>query len=101
MAEEEVRFNRDVRPIFLKHCTGCHGGVKEAGGISFVYRDRLVIEGESGNIAVVPGKPEESELMKRIRSKDPDEIMPKPKHGPPLADSEIAILEQWISEGAH
>ena len=100
MADPSVRFNRDVRPIFLKHCTACHGGVKEAGGISMIFRERLLIEGESGNIAVVPGKPESSELIRRIKSTDPDEIMPKPKHGPPLAKDEIAVLEKWISEGA-
>ncbi len=97
---DEIRFNRDVRPIFLKHCTSCHGGVKEAGGISLVYRERLTIEGESGRIAVVPGHPEKSELMSRVRSRDPDEVMPKPKHGPPLSKKEISTLEQWISEGA-
>jgi len=97
---EEVRFNRDVRPIFLKNCTSCHGGVKEAGDISFVYRERLLVEGESGHVAVVPGKPEESEMMKRIRSKDPDEVMPKPKHGSALPAADIAILEKWISQGA-
>lgn len=100
VAAEEIRFNRDIRPIFLKHCTACHGGVKEAGGISMIFRDRLLIEGESGNIAVVAGKPEISELIKRVKSTDPDEVMPKPKHGPPLAEEEIATLEKWISEGA-
>jgi len=81
---KEIRFNRDVRPIFLKHCTACHGGVKEAGGISMIFRDMLLIEGESGKIAVVPGKPDDSEMIKRVKHTDPDEIMPKPKHGPPL-----------------
>lgn len=99
-AADEIRFNRDVRPIFTKHCTACHGGVKEAGGISFIFRDRLLVEGESGNIAVVPGKPEKSEMIRRVKSKDPDEIMPQPKHGPPLSSDEIAILEKWIAEGA-
>ena len=97
---EEIRFNRDVRPIFLKHCTACHGGVKEAGGISMIFRDMLLIEGESGKIAVVPGKPDDSEMIKRVKHTDPDEIMPKPKHGPPLATEEIAVLEKWISQGA-
>jgi hypothetical protein len=96
----EIRFNRDVRPIFTKHCTACHGGVKEAGGISFVYRERLLVEGESGNIAVVPGKPDVSEMIRRVKSKDPDEMMPQPKHGPPLSSDEIAVLEKWIAEGA-
>ena len=100
LADEEVRFNRDIRPIFLKHCTACHGGVKEAGEISMIFRDRLLKEGESGKIAVVPGNPDASELIKRVKHTDPDEIMPKPKHGPPLSPEEIAILEKWISEGA-
>lgn len=97
---DEIRFNRDIRPIFTKHCTACHGGVKEAGGISFIFRERLLVEGESGNIAVIPGKPEKSEMIRRVKSKDPDEIMPQPKHGPPLSSAEIAALEKWISEGA-
>lgn len=95
-----MRFNRDIRPIFLKNCTACHGGVKEAGGISMIFRERLLVEGESGHVAVVPGKPEISEMIKRVKSTDPDEVMPKPKHGPPLSKDEIAMLEKWISEGA-
>ncbi len=98
---KDVTFNRDIRPIFTKHCTACHGGVKEAGGISLVFHERILQEGESGNIAVVPGKPETSELIKRVKSKDPDYVMPQPKHGPALAASEIALLEQWISQGAN
>jgi len=97
---DEISFNRDIRPIFLKNCTACHGGVKEAGGISFIYRDRAIIEGESGEIAIVPGKPAESEIMRRVRSKDPEEMMPKPKHGSALKEKEITLLEKWISEGA-
>lgn len=97
---QEVRFNRDIRPIFTKHCTSCHGGVKEAGNISLIYRDRALGEGKSGARAIVPGKPEESELMRRIVSKDPDEVMPKPKHGPPLVEREVALIRQWILEGA-
>lgn len=100
MRAGEVQFNRDIRPIFTKHCTACHGGVKEAGGISFVYRERLVIEGDTGNIAVVAGKPEDSEVMRRVRSRDPDIMMPQPKHGSPLADEEVAMLAKWIEEGA-
>ena len=97
---ENIRFNRDIRPIFTKHCTACHGGVKEAGGISFVFRDRLLLEGESGNIPVVPGKPDLSEMISRVKSNDPDEVMPQPKHGQPLSSAEIAKLEKWIAEGA-
>ena len=96
----EVQFNRDIRPILTKECTACHGGVKAAGGISFIFRDIALGEGDSGNRAIVPGKPEKSEVMRRIRSTDPDEVMPKPKHGSPLGAHEIELIEQWISEGA-
>lgn len=96
----KIDFARDVRPIFNAHCTACHGGVKEAGEISFIYRQKALGKGESGKYAVVPGKPDESEVMVRILSKDEDEVMPKPEHGPRLQEKEIATLRQWILEGA-
>lgn len=98
--EERVEFNRDIRPILTKHCTGCHGGVKEAGGVSFIDRDKALAVGESGQRTISPGKPAESEMIRRMRSRDPDEVMPKPKHGPPLAEQEIALIERWITQGA-
>ncbi|MES2440901.1 MAG: PSD1 and planctomycete cytochrome C domain-containing protein [Verrucomicrobiota bacterium] len=98
--EERVEFNRDIRPILTKHCTACHGGVKEAGEISFIYREKALVPGESGKIPIVPGKPAESEMLRRLRSSDPDEIMPQPKHGPPLPAGEIALIERWIAQGA-
>jgi len=100
VAGAEVEFNRDIRPILTKECTACHGGVKAAGGISFVFRDLALSEGESGKRAIIPGKPQESEMIRRMRHSDPDEVMPKPKHGPPLKEEQIALVEQWIREGA-
>ena len=99
-ADEPVEFNRDIRPIFTKHCTACHGGVKEAGGISFIYREKALGKGKSGEYPIVPGKPAESDMLRRIRSSDPDEVMPKPKHGPPLPTADIALIERWIRQGA-
>jgi hypothetical protein len=100
LAEDRVEFNRDIRPILTKHCTACHGGVKEAGGISFIMRDSATSEGESGEIPIVPGNPAKSDMLRRILSKDPDEVMPKPKHGPPLSAAEAKLVERWIAEGA-
>lgn len=93
-------FNRDIRPLFAKHCTACHGGVKAAGKISFVYRDMALATGKSGKPAIVPGNPAESEVMRRVLSTDPDERMPQPDHGPALSESEVAVLRQWIQDGA-
>jgi hypothetical protein len=99
-AADEIDFNRDIRPILTSHCTACHGGVKEAGGISFVFREKALAAGESGNRTLIPGDPDASELIKRVTSTDPDVIMPQPEHGPRLPASEIAKLRQWIKEGA-
>jgi hypothetical protein len=95
-----MEFNRDIRPIFTTHCTACHGGVKAAGKISFIYREKATAKGKSGEMTIVPGNPDASELMRRITSTDPDEVMPQPEHGPPLKPADVAKLRQWIAEGA-
>ncbi len=99
-AQDRVEFNRDIRPILTKNCTSCHGGVKEAGNISFIYREKALGKGKSGERPIVPGKPAESDMVHRLRSTDPEEVMPQPKHGPPLPEAQIALIERWISEGA-
>ncbi|WP_367873941.1 PSD1 and planctomycete cytochrome C domain-containing protein [Luteolibacter sp. Populi] len=99
-ANAAVDFAHEIRPLFNAHCTACHGGVKEAAEVSFIYRDKALGKGESGKPIIVPGDPDASELMARVLSTDPDEVMPKPEHGPRLADKEIATLRQWIKEGA-
>ena len=93
-------FNRDIRPLFAKHCTACHGGVKAAGKLSLVYRDKALAPAKSGEMPIIPGDPEKSEIIRRVTSKDSDEVMPRPDHGPRLSDKEIATLRQWIKEGA-
>jgi hypothetical protein len=99
----ETDFNREIRPILNKHCTGCHGGVKQAGGISFVYRDKALGTGKSGEQTIVAGKPDESELLRRLLlPDDDDERMPPADHGDgkALAKQEVDTLRKWITEGA-
>ncbi len=96
----EIDFARDVQPIFVRNCTECHGGVKEAGGVSFIYRDKVLGEGESGNRVVVPGDLEKSEMIYRITTDDDDDIMPPSGDHPPLSESDVATLKQWVTEGA-
>lgn len=100
VCQGEVDFARDVQPIFNAKCTACHGGVKEAGHVSFIYRDKVLGKGESGKPVVVPGNPDASEMIRRIVTHDADDVMPKPEHGPRLPDKEIATLTQWVKEGA-
>ena len=95
-----VDFARDVRPLFTTHCTACHGGVKQAGGLSFIARDQALAEADSGSVAIVPGDPEGSELLRRVASTDEAERMPPPEHGRGLSADEIAVLRAWIASGA-
>ncbi len=96
----EMDFSRDVQPILNKHCIACHGGVKEASEVSFMFRDQVLGKGESGKIVVVPGDPDGSELMARVTTDDPELLMPQPEHGSRLSDKDVETLRNWIKEGA-
>ena len=96
----KVNFSAEIQPILNEHCVSCHGGVKQAGGISFLSRASLMGEGKSGEIALVPGKAASSEIMRRIKTDDPDERMPPPEEGSGLETDSIEKLESWINEGA-
>ncbi|PHN08095.1 hypothetical protein CRP01_03105 [Flavilitoribacter nigricans DSM 23189 = NBRC 102662] len=93
-----VDYSSEVKPLLNKKCIACHGGVKKSGGISFLFRDEMITEGESGHIAVVPGKPGKSEVIRRITHQDPEVRMPP--DGDPLTPEEIDILTRWIEGGA-
>jgi mono/diheme cytochrome c family protein len=97
-APQQVDFNRDIRPIFNSNCIACHGGVKQAANVSFSYRQQVLGKGKSGRPIVVPGDPGASELIARVTSTDPEVRMPL--HGTPLQPAQIALLRQWIKEGA-
>ena len=93
VSAEAIDFTNQIRPILQTHCLACHGGVKQTADLSFIHRDAALE-------VIVEGKPEKSLLMKRVLSKDPDEIMPPPEHGSTLTDEEIELLRQWIEQGA-
>lgn len=94
-----ISYNDHIRPILNQNCTECHGGVKAAGGVSFLFRELAIVKGEeSKRWAIVPGKPEESELIRRIT--DGDDPMPPAKHGHMLPERETALLKKWIQQGA-
>jgi hypothetical protein len=95
-----VDFARDIRPLFVKQCTSCHGGVKRAGGVSFLSREGATAEAKSGAHAIVPGDVEKSELLRRITSTNDEERMPPPDHGPALSPEDAAKLREWIRGGA-
>ncbi|MCF2504779.1 DUF1553 domain-containing protein [Dyadobacter sp. CY107] len=98
LGSSSVDYNTEVKPILNKNCMGCHGGVKKAGDVSFLFEHEMVEPGKSGKIPVVRGDADASEMIRRILSDDPDEKMPK--NGTPLKEEEIAILKKWINQGA-
>ena len=98
LPKSKIDFNTQVKPIINKKCITCHGGVKQQGGFSLLFREEALRKTKSGKLAIIPGKPGESELVRRINETDPDERMPY-KH-PALSSAEINILTQWIKEGA-
>ncbi len=99
---EKVSFNREIRPIFSDTCFQCHGPdeAKRKAGLRLDERASAVKPSESGEIAIVPGKPEESELVKRLRASDPEDVMPPPKLHKTITPAQIATIERWIAEGA-
>ncbi|MEM7370445.1 MAG: DUF1553 domain-containing protein [Bacteroidota bacterium] len=95
---DQVDFNTEIRPVLNAQCLGCHGGVKQRGGLSLLFREDALRIGDSGLPAIIPGHPEKSELMKRIRHHDPEERMPLEKE--PLTEAQIKAFETWIKQGA-
>src|SRR3954463_7684622 len=91
-ASEPVDFAHEIVPILRTHCGQCHTGDKKKGGYSMNTRAALVAGGESG-AAVVVGKSGESELIRRVLTRDKDEQMPP--EGPRLSDKETALLKAW------
>jgi hypothetical protein len=95
---QAVDFNRDIRPLLNSRCIACHGGVKQSGGLSFLTREEALLPAESGKAAIVPGDPENSELIRRVLHHDPEERMPLDQE--PLKPEEISLLKRWIEQGA-
>lgn len=95
---QPIDFEQDIQPILRKFCIDCHGGQERNGGLRMDVRASLLGEADSGRAAIVPGHPEKSHLIDRIRSNDPGERMPP--EGPHLPEEAITLLERWITAGA-
>ncbi len=97
-----VEFNRDVRPILSEHCFVCHGPDANRREAELRLDTQAGALGEGRDVKpVVPGKPAASELLRRITSNDPDLHMPPASTGKRLSPREIAVLKQWVEQGAN
>lgn len=97
-----LSFNRDIRPILSDNCFACHGpdSANRQAGLRLDTFDMATAEVDSGSRAIVPEKVDESELVARIVSDDPDSVMPPPhaKIGR-LSPEQVETLKRWIAEG--
>src|SRR5882724_11304930 len=96
-ATNAVEFNRDVRPILSENCFACHGPDKNQrkGKLRVDLREAALEKH-----ALVPGNPNESELIKRIHTTNPDDVMPPPESHKKLTSQQKELLKRWIAEGA-
>lgn len=96
----DVTYNRDVLPILSNKCFKCHGAdsAQRKAGLRLDVRDSATAD-RDGSVVISPGKPDDSELVRRIRSNDPDEAMP-PTGEDPLTLKEKRVLQSWIKQGA-
>ncbi len=94
--EDKVSFDGDIRPILSDKCFFCHGPDANERAADL----RLDDESSAKASAIVVGKPDESELIARILSDDPDTRMPPPDSKLSLTEKEKALLRTWIKQGA-
>ncbi len=101
-AEPGPDFERDIRPILAEHCAHCHGvdAASRAAGLRLDSREGALAGGDSGTPAIVPGRPDASQIIARITSSDPDMVMPPPTEKKPLATAQIGALRAWVAAGA-
>ncbi|MEA3207106.1 MAG: hypothetical protein QOE70_163 [Chthoniobacter sp.] len=97
-----VDFNRDIQPILSENCYHCHGPDAKArkAKLRLDRKEGALGKNEDGVAIVSPGQPAESELIARIFSTDPDEVMPTPKSNRKLTDAQKQLLKQWVEQGA-
>ncbi|HKQ78885.1 MAG TPA: PSD1 and planctomycete cytochrome C domain-containing protein [Blastocatellia bacterium] len=97
-----VSFNRDIRPIFSDTCFRCHGPDKNARMVELRLdiREEATKKTKSGVIPIVPGKPEESEIIRRIFSNDEYELMPPKESHKSLSQRQKETIKRWVAEGA-
>ena len=95
---QRISYNEHIRPIINTKCITCHGGVKKASGLSFLFREEALDTAESGVPAIIPGDAERSEMYQRITHHDPEYRMPL--EAEPLTKEEIDLIARWIEQGA-
>ncbi len=98
---ETIDYNLHIKPILSDRCFKCHGPDKSKveAGLQLTNSEGATEKLKSGHYAIVAGNINRSELVKRILSNDPDQIMPSPKSHLELSSEEKALLVKWVQQG--
>jgi hypothetical protein len=101
-AASNIEYNRDVRPVLSENCFACHGPDSAArkAGLRLDRFEEAVLPRKDSQPAIVPGKPEASEVVRRILATDPDDVMPPAKTHKTLTAQQKDLLKSWIAGGA-
>ena len=97
-----VDFSREIQPILSDKCYPCHGpdAAARKSGLRLDRRIEAFAGGKSGLVTIVPGRPDDSELIARIFSHDSEEVMPAADSNNPLTTAQKNLLRRWVAEGA-
>lgn len=98
LASTPVSFTKDIAPILVAKCMACHNAEKAKGNYRLHSFETLMKPGSSKDAPVVPGRSAESHLYQLLIAKDEDDRMPQKDE--PLPPSQIALIKQWIEQGA-
>ena len=101
-APRAIDFAREIRPILSENCFACHGPDNQArkGGLRLDDKDGAFGKAKSGSPAIIAGKPDDSELVFRVETDDPDLMMPPKASGKTLTAEQRARLRHWVEDGA-
>lgn len=97
-AADRLSFSRDIQPLLSEHCIICHGPNESESGLRLDTAQHATAELESGVHAIDPGRPDQSELLRRVSATDDSIRMPP--EGDPLSPQAIDLLNRWIADGA-
>ena len=100
-ADRSIDFNRDIRPILANSCYACHGPDKNTRKADLLlHSEESAFADRGGYQAIQPGKPQLSEVYRRITADDPKMRMPPAKFGKQLTAKQIDLIRRWIEQGA-
>jgi len=97
-AEDTPDFNREIKPLLVRHCYRCHGPQRQESGYRLDQKAAAFRGGDTGEEAIVAGDPDNSPLIQYIRGDDPDFVMPP--EGERLTERQVQRMVRWVEKGA-